>query len=127
MLVRLKKALAVLLSFYMVVGLADEPNQLNVLLKLNMSYTTEQMQGVRAQTVMARLVPGFAKTYGDSFPKLQLVVLADQEESDVIEVSLVGEDGKVLSSTVIYLQSDIGAEFALHAEGLDGEGSISRR
>ena len=105
---------------------ADPTSALRIRLDLKMNYTTDQSQSARSTTILANLVVGTEKTYGEQFPKLELVALADPRDGDTIEVRIVGEDGSVLTSSVVYLPPDSGAEFALEAPRLNASGTISR-
>ena len=43
-----------------------------------------------------------------------------------LQISLVAENGQVLSATTVYYTPETGAEFSLDAEGIDAEGQVSK-
>ena len=103
------------------------PPGLPVILRVQVEFHSEQENGTRSHVAITSLVRGETTEYGEDFPKLQLTTLSDSGKDWAAELRLVSEDGRILDSTIVYIQPKLDTEFSLKAEEASAEGKISHR
>jgi len=113
--------IATLLFFIGSAVLAEVPEPSRVIIKTRLA--TEY--SAKKQTVIFTLEPGFEKVFGTDYPILKVLVLPLEANQVPIQISLVAENGKILSSTTVYYTPETGAEFSLDVEGIDAQGQVS--